>query len=84
MLMLSIYIGYGLALCVSKNVARAGAELVYCTAGCRKVPGATEGVKKSLAIGQRGSAACCAESLRLSGKRLTLESLVLSLRLRKG
>jgi hypothetical protein len=36
--------------------------------------------EKIARIGQCGSAACCAESLRLSGKRLSLESLVLSLR----
>jgi len=41
---------------------------------------ASEGVKKSLATGRCGYAACCAESLRLSGKRLSPKSLVLSLR----
>ena len=39
-----------------------------------------EAVKKSLATRQCGFAACCAESLRLSGKRLNPKSLVLSLR----
>ena len=40
----------------------------------------SEGVKKSLATGECGSAACCAESLGLSGKRLNSKSLILSLR----
>src|SRR6516164_2828302 len=47
-----------------------------------------EGLRKSLATGQCGSATCCAPrpdgvsggSLRLSGKRLSLKSLILSLR----
>ena len=43
-----------------------------------------EAVKKSLATRQCGFAACCAESLRLSDKRLNPKSLVLSLRVRKG
>ena len=38
-----------------------------------------EGVEALQAIGQCGSAACCAGSLRLSDNRLSLESLVLSL-----
>jgi len=42
------------------------------------------GVKKSLATGPCGSAACCAESLRLSGKWLKPKSLILSLKVRKG
>jgi hypothetical protein len=37
-------------------------------------------VKKSFATGRCGSAACCAESLRFSGKRLIPKSLILSLR----
>jgi hypothetical protein len=43
-----------------------------------------EGVKKSSPTVECGSAACCAESLRLSGKRLSPKILVLKPEVRKS
>jgi len=51
----------------------------------RPIPAqANEGVKKSLVAGSFGSAACCAESLRLSGKRLNPKKFNPAPEVRKG